>query len=77
VIGGDGAVHTRWQDQPGANWSAWSDELGGWGSDVAVAAIPGGGLEVFVTGGNGIVYHKWQDQPGGNWSDWVELRGGT
>ena len=63
VIGGDKALHHRWQTSPGSSaWSAY-ESLGG-GIDVNTSAVVGrnsdGRLEVFVVGTNNALFPKWQ-----------------
>lgn len=63
VIGGDNALHHRWQTSPGSStWSAY-ESLGG-GIDVntspAIGSNSDARLEVFVVGTNNALFHKWQ-----------------
>jgi hypothetical protein len=66
AIGGDQAVHHRWQEKPFAPWQKW-ESLGGAVKELAVTKAPAGGLAVVAVGLDQVSC-RYQRRAFGEWS---------
>ncbi len=74
ALGGDHAIHHRWQDKPFGPWHDW-ESLGGAVKSFAAGKSPTGRLGVFAIGMDDGVQYRYQSKPFGEWSRWIDLRG--
>ena len=80
-----GGLQTTWKvdTDPNANWSGWSDFLAEVGAltngatDLCVAPLPDGRLELWAADGQGGLFTTWKvdTDPNANWSGWSDFLG--
>ena len=83
VVDASGGLSTTWKvsAQPNANWSPWENFLAEVGAlpagarQVAVATLPDGRLELWVTDASGDLFTTWKvsTQPNADWTPWTAL----
>jgi|GEM_PF-1446831 len=76
LLGGDGAMWTKWQTSINGGWSGWGSMGGNFrGGYVTVGANQDGRMQVFAVGADNQLYTKWQTVVNGAWSGWGSMGG--
>ena len=73
AIGANTGVYTKWQTEPGGNWTAWYyfDLVGSSRHIDVFSSDLFGTMQLYVIGSSEGVYSRWQLSPGGSWSGWA------